>query len=229
MPLLHHGEGKSDVTNSWGRESKKRVQSEGTRLLGKAEDSLRIGSLNCNSLVNKTAGVLEHLEDQLVDICLLQETYLRKGDEAKFQEIKDRGWEIFSAPRKERTGGGVAVIYKAGMGVKSNSTRNFTTFEYMEVVLENSTELFRLINIYRPPYSKKAPYTQSHFLEEFKDFLEDIGNKVGKSLIMGDFNFHMERPTDFYHFSYCQQTGMLSTSQRGGCSQAGQGAAGQIL
>ena len=63
----------------------------------------------------------------------------------------------------------------------------------MEVVFENSNELFRLINIYRPPYSKKAPYTQSHFLSEFKDFLEDVGNKVGKSLIMGDFNFHMER------------------------------------
>ena len=133
-----------------------------------------------------------------MDICLLQETYLRKGDQAKFQEIKDRGWEILSAPRKERTGGGVAIIFKAGMGVKSNSTRSFTTFEHMEVVFENSTELFRLINIYRPPYSKKAPYTQSHFLSEFKDFLEETGNKVGKSLIMGDFNFHMERPTEFY-------------------------------
>ena len=133
-----------------------------------------------------------------MDICLLQETYLRKGDQAKFQEIKDRGWEILSAPRKERTGGGVAVIYRAEMGVKRNNTRNFATFEHMEVVFENSTELFRLINIYRPPYSKKAPYTQSHFLSEFKDFLDDLGNKVGKSLIMGDFNFHMERPAEFY-------------------------------
>ena len=133
-----------------------------------------------------------------MDVCLLQETYLRKGDDAKFQEIKDRGWEIHSAPRKQRIGGGVAVVYRADLGVKASVHKSFSTFESIEATLGNATELIRLVNIYRPPYSKKAPFTQSQFLAEFSGYLEDISNKVGKAVVMGDFNFHMERPTEFY-------------------------------
>ena len=159
---------------------------------------MRVGTLNCNSLVNKTAGILEHLSDQLVDVCLLQETYLRKGDDAKIQEMKDRGWEIYSAPRKQRIGGGVAIIYKADLGVKNCGAKSFKTFESIEATIGNSTELIRLVNIYRPPYSKRAPHTQSQFLAEFKEYQEELDDKVGKTLVMGDFNFHMERPSEFY-------------------------------
>ena len=159
---------------------------------------MRVGTLNCNSLVNKTAGVIEHLNDQLVDVCLLQETYLRKGDDAKIQEMKDRGWEIYSAPRKQRIGGGVAIIYKADLGVKNCGAKSFKTFESIEATIGNATELIRLVNIYRPPYSKRAPHTQSQFLAEFKEYQEELDDKVGKTLVMGDFNFHMERPQEFY-------------------------------
>ena len=181
--------------------------------------------MNCNSLVNKTAGVLEHLEDQLVDICLLQETYLRKGDNAKHQEIRERGWEIHSAPRKQRIGGGVAVVYRTDLGVKSGTTKCFKTFECIETTIGNASEMYRLVNIYRPPYSKKAPHTQSHFLDEFKGYIEELNCKVGTPLIMGDFNFHMERPDEFYpkklqemieEFDLKQMVPLVSTHRHGG-------------
>ena len=61
--------------------------------------SLRVGTFN----VNKTVGVMEHLDDMGCDICLVQDTFLS----AKLREIKDCGWNIVSAPRKHRGGGGI--------------------------------------------------------------------------------------------------------------------------
>ena len=57
----------------------------------------KIGSLNVHSIMNKTSGVITHLEEKGCDICLIQETYLKQSDTAKLQEIRDYGWNIFSS------------------------------------------------------------------------------------------------------------------------------------
>ena len=185
-----------------------------------------IGTLNAHSLVNKTVGVLEHLRDQNIDICFLQETFLKEADTAKIQEIKDYGWSIISNPRKYRSGGGIALIYNNSLNVKSNKNlKKYKSCQIMESLLDTEDGLMRLINVYRPPYTKKARYTESYFLEEFNDFLCDLSGKPGTPIICGDFNFHLERPDDFYpkkiqslltQFSLSQCVPLLPTHDMGG-------------
>ncbi len=47
-----------------------------------------------------------------------------------------------------------------------------------------------LATVYRPP----GPYTD--FLKEFADFLSDLLVNVGKALIVGDFNIHVDNTND---------------------------------
>ena len=68
----------------------------------------------------------------------------------------------------------------------------------MEGLLTTQNDLVRMIDVYRPGYSKKARQTQCFFLEEFGDYLSTLSDKQGRPLIMGDFNFHMEKQDDHY-------------------------------
>ena len=142
---------------------------------------------------------MEHFQDESCDICLVQETFLKEADTSKLQEIRDYGWNILSDPRKHRGGGGIAIFYRKDINLKSNDkVKKYKSCQVMEALLNTKTGLIRLVNVYRPPYTKKARYTESMFLEEFEDYLTDLSNKPGRPIIVGDFNIHVERPTEFY-------------------------------
>ena len=130
---------------------------------------------------------------------MLQETFLKISDKAILKEINDLGWNILSDPRKHRRGGGIAVLYKPDLVLKNNDkVVKYKSFQVMEALLECDIGMVRLINIYRPPYTKKARFTESFFLEEFDDYLSNLSLKPGVPLIAGDFNIHVERPNDHY-------------------------------
>ena len=159
----------------------------------------RIGTLNVHSLMNKTSGVLDHLEDNQCDICLVQETYLKNSDTAKVQEIRECGWDIYSSPRAERSGGGIGVLYRNGVRVRLSPTRKtFKSFQVQEVLIGTGEGMVRLCNIYRPPYTGKARFTAASFLEEFVDYLSDLNLRTGSPVLMGDFNFQVQDISDFY-------------------------------
>lgn len=142
---------------------------------------------------------MEHLQEVDCDICFVQETFLRDGNSAKLAEIKDYGWNISSDPRKHRSGGGIAMLYKTSLELKcNNKLTKYKTFQVMESLLNSDEDVIRLVNIYRPPYTKKARFTECAFLSEFEDYLKSIAQKPGSPIIAGDFNFHMERPDDHY-------------------------------
>ena len=169
--------------------------------MGGSEDEKvwRIGTLNVHSLMNKTAGILDHLEDNQCDISLVQETYLKNSDTAKVQEIREYGWNIYSSPRAERAGGGIGVLYRDGVKVKLSPTRStFKSFQIQEVLVGSGEDMVRLCNIYRPPYTGKARFTAALFLEEFVDYLSELNVKTGSPVLMGDFNFQVQDLSDFY-------------------------------
>ena len=149
--------------------------------------------------MNKTAGVLTHLEDKECDVCLVQETYLKDTDTAKIQEIRDNGWNIFSSPRAVRSGGGIGVLFRDGVQVKLSPLRTkFRSFQVQEVLIGGSGDLVRLCNVYRLPYTGKARFTEASFLEEFSEYLAELAARTGTPFIMGDFNFQMQDMTNFY-------------------------------
>ena len=98
--------------------------------------------------MNKTAGVLTHLEEKGCDVCLVQETFLKITDTAKLQEIKENGWNIYSSPRNERAGGGIGVLYRDGVMVKLAPVKDkFKTFQVQEVLVGGDDDLVRLCNV----------------------------------------------------------------------------------
>ncbi len=124
---------------------------------------------------------------------------MKHADTAKLQEIKDYGWGVISDPRKHRSGGGIAVIFNKNLRLKTNmKVTKYKSCQVMETLLETNGATLRLVNVYRPPYTKKARYTECCFLEEFSEYLCDLSCKPGTPIIGGDFNIHVERPEDRY-------------------------------
>ena len=59
--------------------------------------------------------------------------------------------------------------------------------------MQTKGELLRLINVYRPPYSKKNPYTVNMFLTEFEEYLDSLDDKPATPIIVGDINIQHPR------------------------------------
>jgi len=151
---------------------------------------------NCRSICNKTAGVMQLLEDFDTDICCATETWLRKDDNAKFSEMKELGYSIHSQPRAGR-GGGVAVLYKKSLKVTPQKCKRFKTFESCECTFKSSSgDILRIVSIYRSGTSTSQSANIPQFLTDFEQLLVDLVDKPGKPLIMGDFNIHIEDEND---------------------------------
>ena len=74
----------------------------------------------------------------------------------------------------------------------------FQSFQVQEVLVGGSGELVRLHNVYRPPYTDKARFTEASLLEEFFEYLSKLATRTGSPPIMGDFNFQVHDMDNFY-------------------------------
>ena len=175
-------------------------------------------SLNCQSIVQITQGVLEYLESNAIDIAILQETWLKKGDKSVSSKIREYGYEIIKTSRQSETnGGGLAVLYKSHITVKNFSSEffsyGFKTFEFICCNIEVDGGVIKLANIYRLGYSNKHRYTPLMFLEEFDSFLQHYLTLPGHNLLCGDFNFHVEKTSDYYAKRFIDLLSMYNLQQ----------------
>ncbi|KAL5260505.1 hypothetical protein ACHWQZ_G010593 [Mnemiopsis leidyi] len=148
-----------------------------------------MGVFNARSICNKTAGILELLSDENIDICMLSETWLRKGDTSKISEIKDLGYNTSHCSRPGR-GGGVAILFKKNLRLTKRNVKACKSFEHIECSMKSGNDIVRLISIYRSPSAALSNITD--FLSDFDRYLEELLHLPGKIIIAGDFNIHME-------------------------------------
>ena len=145
---------------------------------------------------NKVAGIMTLLSDNNIDVALIQETWLKKSDKSIISEIKDFGYNTlsFRKPRRADLGGGVAVLSKSHLSVsRVPSKQKYVSFEHIECLVKTKEKLLRFVNIYRTEYSMKHKVTANTFLEEFSDYIGQALTKPGELIIVGDYNFHVER------------------------------------
>ena len=139
-----------------------------------------------------------------VDICFLQETFLQKHDRTVIKEVEEFGMKLYSVPRIDgREHGGLAVLTKSCINLKTEksaslNTNKFLSFEFFESVFKTNSGLIRFCNIYRPTYSQNHRFTLKHFIKEFKEYLEKLALKPGYTILLGDFNIHVEKYNDYY-------------------------------
>ena len=160
--------------------------------------NLTVHSWNAQSLRNKTTTLVEHVKDHDVDIMFITETKLSEDDRVVIGECTLPGYEFLNFPRQNiriRQAGGIGVLFKKSLNLLPTppSSSTYVNFEHCIVTMRNC---FQFIPIYRTPRSKVNGLTMSGFLEEIELFLDEICVTPHKLLLVGDFNIHMDIPTD---------------------------------
>ena len=73
---------------------------------------------------------------------------------------------------------------------------NFSSFEAIEAATTVVSMILRIIVLYRVPRSHTNKIKKSVFWSEFSELMERISSSSEKLLLTGDFNIHMDNPSD---------------------------------
>jgi len=148
-------------------------------------------ALNPWSVCNKADVINDFIIDQKLDLLALTETWLADTDSTTKSALLPEGYSLLLSPRGSR-GGGAAVVYRDTLKVRQvNTTQSFESFEFIECTIE-STVSVRLCVIYRPPVDTLC----GKFCEEFADYMSQVMTSPGQPLIVGDFNYHVNKAGD---------------------------------
>ena len=122
---------------------------------------------------------------------------MKDNDNITVANLVPNGFNIVYRNRKNRSGGGVAIIYRSSIEILSSKFEtDFSTFESICLKIRTPDHKSCFLScIYRPTKSKKNNAPFSEFLSDFNKFLECISCEQ-KVFILGDFNIHYEISND---------------------------------
>jgi len=115
-------------------------------------------------------------------------------------------FSLYSFPRpassntKSTVGGGTAFLLHNSCTFLSSSSHIYKSFEMSSITFKVTSSKLTVFNIYRPPPSSSTkcrtyvPF--SAFLCEFQDFLSTASTIPNDFLITGDFNLHLDCPSN---------------------------------
>ena len=159
-----------------------------------------------------------------IDILAITETWLQENNnDFSITEMCPTGYQFHHVRRKNTRGGGAGLLLKKHIKVKKQSQKGSSSFEYLGVILNNYNISTRTIVIYRTPPSKVNNLRASMFFKEFCTFLEQVIILSGNILIVGDFNFHVDKPETlillllikYLNRSTCNSTLMSQPTSKG--------------
>ncbi len=135
----------------------------------------------------------------------ITETWLKgnESDKRVIGNLVPDGYVIAHIPRIVCRGGGVAIIHKSGITHELSNPFNASSFEAICCNLQfpGTSIPLKVAVIYRLHPTAENKLTTTSFITEFTEYLSTISLLPGNLLIVGDFNFHLERPTD--HDTIC--------------------------
>src|SRR3977135_3577858 len=153
-------------------------------------NSLKYGLLNARSVNNKTEAVVDFILEHKLYVLCVTETWLQVSDSFTANSVTPNGFSIFSNPRLNRRGGGVAAIIQNDLCCKRFANVCFRSFEALFVKITSSTKSLVIVTIYR------LPGLLNNFLTDLSDFLSTVVVKYEDFLVAGDFNIHMDNMND---------------------------------
>ena len=156
-----------------------------------------VGVWNARSAVKKALKVNDMTVERDLDVLCITETWLREeGDDVSIGEMTPPGFSFLHRPLVSGRGGGVALIFRQHLNVRLCKHRSFSSFENIEVCITRGKQTIRHGCVYRPPPSAGNKLTTCDFIDEFGMFLSDDSIPAENVLVVGDFNFHMDKPND---------------------------------
>ena len=88
------------------------------------ESVIKCALVKYQSVVSKTADLQHNLIENNFTLCALTETWIRQDDDVTSVQLFPPGFKVISISRKDKTGGGIAVVYKDTITVRSRATHS---------------------------------------------------------------------------------------------------------
>lgn len=161
------------------------------------QDGTNVVLINARSVQNKATSISEYVTDTSTEILAITETWLPLRPHATvMHDLCPVGYKFLSVPRGKGKGGGVGLLYRSSLSIKQLKLQQTpTTFEVLSVTI-NRHSMMQMLVIYRPPPSQQNGFKFSSFLDEFHLLVTEALLLPGKIIILGDFNIHLDDPTD---------------------------------
>ena len=158
---------------------------------------LRFACVNARSVRNKIAVIVDHMVNSCIDVCAITETWLKECDSVSIARLSTAGFVFRSFPRQsDRNGGGTGILCRESLDVKLSDCKEIRSFEFSEWNVQVHKRTIKVVIIYRPPYSDDHSVSSHVFFDEFSSYLENIVMAPEVLLITGDFNFHIDCPSN---------------------------------
>uniref|UniRef100_A0A3B3HT49 Reverse transcriptase domain-containing protein n=1 Tax=Oryzias latipes TaxID=8090 RepID=A0A3B3HT49_ORYLA len=173
----------------------------------KAMPNLKIELFNVQSLSNKTSLISEHITDRQIDMMCLTETWHKPEQYLSLNEACPPDYTYLEKARVTGRGGGLAVIYRRNLHLTPISTPVLSTFECLLFKCRTEKITITVILIYRPPKINPG------FFNELQDLLTTICATSPSTLILGDFNLHVDTPTNCSAVEFLELLDTLQLTQ----------------
>ena len=151
--------------------------------------------LNAQSLRNKVSDLNDLITERKLDILVVTESWLKPSDPEYYHKVSELcpdGYSYISEPRPKKSGGGISIVHKSSLCVKTiKPVRKPKYFECLPVVVDST---FLLLAIYRTPPKN----LRERFLDELDDFMSQLITGYSSILVCGDINLHFENPGDLF-------------------------------
>jgi exonuclease III len=147
---------------------------------------IRAALVNARSLSNKSTIMNAFIDTNHLDLVAITESWLTGNDVVDNQILNDaspNGYNFFNVPRSHKRGGGIALIFRKALQIKSIPDFHLSNaFESAVFQVSNSSQMLTIVVIYRPPNMSRPAFEN--------DFSFLISKLLGVSnfVICGDFN-----------------------------------------
>jgi hypothetical protein len=152
--------------------------------------------MNVQSCREKTDDIRDTVIEENVDIAFLTETWLHeKGDGPVVKALTPSSHLCENFARKNRSGGGICVIFKRSLEKAINLKRQkYQTMEVVSLAFKQDDYNVTVVCVYRPPYSSKNRKTNKDFVDELPTLFSAYQHR--EVVFCGDFNLHFDNASD---------------------------------
>ena len=154
---------------------------------------------NIQSIKNKELLLLEHLNNNRIDIAVVTETWLNEDTDKAWvltSELNRNGFNLDTSNQIGKRGGGLAIISRSYLKTRKIMEGNQKMFQYAVWKVETHGNSVTCIAIYIPPYSATNQETVTKFIDEFTVWLASISSSFSNMMVLGDFNIHINDEND---------------------------------
>lgn len=149
-----------------------------------AGSGLRVycGLLNVQSARNKTLEIRDTINEGKLDLYASTKTWITDYDATVVQEMTPTTHSFLHNPRASGRGGVGIFLSNTIEKIKKCKTRNYESFEVLQVECVIGGNKVTIVTVYRPPNT-----ICSVFIEEFQFYLETIDMVSANIIIYNDF------------------------------------------